>query len=260
MTAQMPTDAPSPPAPLPGAVSAVSGPYVNMPDHLQAPPGYAIRLPAENTVDYAVEFSAIDGARANSSATLTVAYDMNSFSVQFKGQPDPEQGWRAVQTIASSGARNDNGFAPLQASTDSGAAATSRIRLNRAYDPQAGTEEQGSDQAIVQDGSSMLLQLIGMAVSDSSQLTSPVRIAVAGRAGVSIVTFELVGIETTTVPLGVFDAWHLVQLSAPGETRMEVWLAPALGWYPVQLRTTAPDGAVAIQRLLHSRQPVQSQR
>jgi hypothetical protein len=43
--------------------------------------------------------------------------------------------------------------------------------------------------------------------------------------------------------------WHLTRAPLPGSynSRLDVWLAPAHNWYPVQLRSTESSGAVTTQ-------------
>jgi hypothetical protein len=74
-------------------------------------------------------------------------------------------------------------------------------------------------------------------------------VLVAGEAGTSIVRFQVLEAESVATPLGRIEAWHLAQRAAPGQARLEVWLAPGHAWLPVQLRLTGADGATATQTL-----------
>lgn len=60
---------------------------------------------------------------------------------------------------------------------------------------------------------------------------------VAGRKNAEAWTFRVVGEETVSTPMGDFSAIHIKKL--PSKSRenqqLNLWLAPALDWYPVQM-------------------------
>ena len=95
----------------------------------------------------------------------------------------------------------------------------------------------------------MLMRLTGIGLGGARQFAHGVNLQVAGAGGIATVLFEQVGEaeETLPTPLGPLAALHLRQQAAPGQDRLEVWLAPQRGWLPVQLRLSRADGSVLTQ-------------
>ena len=250
--------APAPPVPaaaMPDRQAAVTADgYLSYPPDLPPPPRYTMSWPAANSLRFDSRKDDAAGAVVPDEVRFSVAYGAEGYAVSIGATAASDAG----PAMRSEGARLDDGFAPLRATTSRNGLPESHWRLNRFHDP-AAADAPASDarQVIVHDPASMLLQLMGMALHDATQLESPVQLAVAGAAGVGLVTFELAAVHTITVPYGTFEAWHLVQTAGPDAGRMEVWLAPSLGWYPLQLKITAPNGAVVTQRLLRAEQPLQ---
>ena len=64
-------------------------------------------------------------------------------------------------------------------------------------------------------------------------------------------TFDWRGTEALELPGGRITSWHLVrQARQPGETRVDIWLAPGLGFLPARLRLQQANGDSMDQRLL----------
>lgn len=59
---------------------------------------------------------------------------------------------------------------------------------------------------------------------------------VAGSRAIESWTFDWLGIEELALPDGPMPAWHLERKAAAGATRVDIWLAPELGWLPARLR------------------------
>jgi hypothetical protein len=66
--------------------------------------------------------------------------------------------------------------------------------------------------------------------------TSGYDLPIVGPRHVSRYRIEVQGRERIDVPYGRFETVRLVRLRDDGDDRLEVWLAPALCWLPVQLR------------------------
>lgn len=64
-------------------------------------------------------------------------------------------------------------------------------------------------------------------------------------------TFRVGAQEKVAGPDGEVMAWHVTRNPPPGskEQQLEIWLAPALQWYPVKLRFTEGDGDFIEQTL-----------
>ncbi len=74
---------------------------------------------------------------------------------------------------------------------------------------------------------------------------------VAGRRDAERWTFKVLQRETIRTALGELDTLHLSKAPPPDSRsqRLDIWLAPALEWYPVRLRFTDDDGDFVEQSL-----------
>lgn len=74
---------------------------------------------------------------------------------------------------------------------------------------------------------------------------------VAGRRDAEAWTFKVVGQETLHTGLGDVASVHLVKAPPPDskDQQLDIWLAPALEWYPLRLRFTDADGEFVEQTL-----------
>lgn len=100
-----------------------------------------------------------------------------------------------------------------------------------------------------QDRATVPLQLAAIGRADATQLATGVTLLVADDRGASLLQFVLVGQERLDTGLGRINTWHLMRTpgAAAYSTQLDIWLAPAHGWLPVQIRNTEPSGAVTTQ-------------
>lgn len=228
--AAIPLPVPVQPAPAVTAAVPVRTPVVAMP--LQLPGRYRVRMPPAATLDYALVRA--DGTQAPARIAWTT--NGRSYALAADGVTGP---------LASTGGIGDNGLEPGE----------SHMRLanggevTATFAPEAivvGGRSYLNGQGS-QDPASLLLQLVGMGLAAPDQLSDIVSIYVATAEGPEVMQFEVTGEEALATPLGVLDTRHLRQLGSAGQACLEVWLAPAQQWLPVQLRLTAADGTVTTQ-------------
>lgn len=102
-----------------------------------------------------------------------------------------------------------------------------------------------------QDKATFPIQLAGIARADSAQLSAGVDMLVGDDKDATTFNFAVVGREQIDTGMGTLDTWHLSRPPRPGSynSRLDVWLAPAHNWYPVQLRNTEAKGAVTTQTI-----------
>jgi Protein of unknown function (DUF3108) len=102
-------------------------------------------------------------------------------------------------------------------------------------------------QAGAQDRLSAMIQLAGMIGGDPERYKSVDRIymQVAGLGNADIWEFNLQGMSELSVPAGKIQALKLMRTPrSEFDQRLEIWLAPQLGYLPVRIRQsaiTAPD-------------------
>lgn len=211
------------------------------------PGGYNVKLPPSVELNFEVLEGVAMTPRAAPSRLIWQS-DGQRYSLRFENVPDVYGA--GATTLISEGGVNDGGVAPASMLEQQAGGAETRIAFNREADRiefSSGRRAPLSHSS--QDTVSLLMQLTGIALANPEQMRGRVEFEVAGSAGHSVVRFDVSGPEQLATSAGVLSAWHLTQHAKAGEVRLEVWLAPALSWYPVQLRTSGPGGVIALQRL-----------
>lgn len=102
-----------------------------------------------------------------------------------------------------------------------------------------------------QDKASFLMQLAAIGRADSAQFASGVELFVGEEKDANPFGFVLVGQENINTPMGQLATWHLARPPRPGayNSRLDIWLAPAHNWYPVQIRNTESNGSITTQTI-----------
>ncbi len=98
-----------------------------------------------------------------------------------------------------------------------------------------------------QDRFSVFLQLVGLVRGNPQRYVTPgvtETFLVGDTRDVEPMQVQYVGEEDIDTGIGVVRAKHFVRLQrrANDRRRVELWLAQSLGWMPVRLRQTEPDG------------------
>lgn len=107
-----------------------------------------------------------------------------------------------------------------------------------------------------QDRFSMLMQLAGLVGGDPDAYRPGVtrEFFVVDRDSGETWPITTIGDETISTGMGSLDTRHFMRLPrrAGDARRIDIWLAPSLGWLPVRMVQTEPNGA-QIELLLHRR-------
>ncbi|AXA93857.1 DUF3108 domain-containing protein [Massilia sp. YMA4] len=100
-----------------------------------------------------------------------------------------------------------------------------------------------------QDKATVPFQLAAIGRGDVNQFAGDIDIQVGEDRGATIYRFQLVGEEELETKMGRLVTWRLARPPKPGSynARLDIWLAPSLDWYPVQIRNTEGNGAVTTQ-------------
>jgi hypothetical protein len=104
-----------------------------------------------------------------------------------------------------------------------------------------------------QDRTSVIWQLVAAARGAPAKFKagSAWNFFVAGQRDAEPWIFKVIKQEKIRTPQGDISAWHLVKAPPPDAKgqQLDIWLAPALDWYPVKLRFTDADGEFIEQTL-----------
>ena len=100
-----------------------------------------------------------------------------------------------------------------------------------------------------QDKASLPFQLAAIGRADVAQLAGNIDILVGEEKEATVFRFQMVGEETLDTSMGRLQTWHLRRPPKPGSysSQLDIWLAPAMQWYPVQIRNTEANGALTTQ-------------
>ena len=100
-----------------------------------------------------------------------------------------------------------------------------------------------------QDKATVPLQLAALARGDSGQIKGGIELLVGEDRDASLFRFVVLGQEELDTRLGKLQTWHLSRPPRAGayNSRLDIWLAPGRGWYPVQIRNIEASGAVTTQ-------------
>jgi hypothetical protein len=103
-----------------------------------------------------------------------------------------------------------------------------------------------------QDRLSVVMQLGGMLAGDPGRYPPGSRIAIqtVGPRDAGVWVFVVEGEEQMRVPAGDYAVRRLTRSPRrEGDDKIEIWLAPALGYLPVRMKQTQPDGDFADMQL-----------
>jgi len=231
-------------APLPSASPAPAMPAAASGDVLPQMPGrYRVTMPPAALLSYTITRSKPGQASAAAGSGL-IAWetDGNLYRMQVDG---------ILGQLTSEGGSDDAGIAPQLAHARHSSDTLAATRFDRA-DKRIVTEASGRTFPMPlgsQDRASMLMQMAGMGLAEPDQFQDVLEFYVGGTLDAAVQRFQVLGRENVDTGVGTLLCWRLAQLARPGEPRLEVWLAPERGWYPVQLRISELDGAVSTQVL-----------
>jgi hypothetical protein len=212
---------------------------------------YKVDMPPSADITLDVARTDANGTKWSGDALLSWRVTPSGYRVQV------EAGIRVVfahvnlLTLTSEGTVGDEGFVPTLMTEKRRGRAMTATHFNR----QEGTLTFSASAAKyplvpgAQDKASVPLQLAAIARGDPKQLSGNIDILVGEDRDASVFTFTVAGQEQIDTPLGRIAAWHLVRPPKPGSynSRLELWLAPGYGWYPVQIRNVEASGAVTTQ-------------
>ena len=212
---------------------------------------YKVDMPPSADITLDVARTDANGTKWSGDAQLSWRVTPSSYRVKI------EAGIRVVfahvnlLTLTSEGTVGDEGFVPTLMTEKRRGRAMTATHFNR----QDGTLTFSASAAKyplvpgAQDKASVPLQLAAIARGDPKQLSGNIDILVGEDRDASVFTFTVAGQEQIDTPLGRIATWHLVRPPKPGSynSRLELWLAPGHGWYPVQIRNVEASGAVTTQ-------------
>lgn len=153
--------------------------------------------------------------------------------------------------LSSEGLINASGVAPVKATEKRKGRAQTATHFNAENKliTFSATPATAPWQAGVQDKASLPFQLAAIGRADVQQLAGNIDILVGEEKNATVFRFQMVGEETLETAMGALQTWHLRRPPKPGSysSQLDIWLAPSMQWYPVQIRNTEANGALTTQ-------------
>jgi len=241
-----PEPAPAPAPPLPASAPAPP-PAAALPELRR----YKVDMPPPARITLDVARTDADGTEWSGEALLAWQLNQDTYRIQV------EAGIRVVFTrvnlvvLNSEGAVAVTGFAPIRMTEKRRGRSLTATHFDWSGNRITFSGSQATYPLLpgAQDKASVPLQLSAIARGDPKQLTGDIDIMVGEDRDASVYRFQLVGQEQIDTKLGRLQTWHLTRPPKPGsyKSRLDIWLAPQHGWYPVRIRNTESSGAVTTQ-------------
>ncbi|WP_020654551.1 DUF3108 domain-containing protein [Massilia niastensis] len=214
-------------------------------------PRYAVDMPPSADITMDVARTDADGARWSGEALLSWKLSGDSYRIRI------EAGLRVVFTrvnllvLGSEGRVDATGFVPLKMTEKRRGRSLTATHFDWPGNKISFSASQATHPLApgAQDKASVPLQLAAIARGDPKQLNGDIDILVGEDRDASVFRFQVVGQEEIETKIGRLQTWHLTRPPKPGsyKSRLDIWLAPAHGWVPVQIRNTESKGAVTTQ-------------
>ena len=239
--------APNPAPAAPASVAAAPVPPAPEPEARR----YAVDMPPPARITLDVARRDADGTEWSGEALLAWQMNEDTYHIQ------AEAGIRVLFTrvnlvvVNSEGAVAATGFAPIKMTEKRRGRSLTATHFDWSGNRITFSGSQAAFPLLAgaQDKASVPLQLAAIARGDAKQLTGDIDIQVGEDRDASVFRFQVVGQEQLDTKLGRLQTWHLTRPPKPGsyKSRLDIWLAPEHGWYPVQIRNTESSGAVTTQ-------------
>jgi hypothetical protein len=224
----------------------------------QAPPKpapearhYKVDLPPSADITLDVARTDANGTRWSGNALLSWTLTPVSYKIRVEAGITVVFAKVNLLTLTSEGMVGEEGFMPSLMTEKRRGRALTATHFNRANGRLSFSASEANYPLVwgAQDKASVPLQLAAIARGDPKQLSGNIDILVGEDRDASVFSFIVVGQEQIDTRMGRIATWHLTRPPKPGSynSRLDLWLAPERGWYPVQIRNLEASGAVTTQ-------------
>lgn len=215
---------------------------------------YKVQLPPSATFEMDLARVDADGTKWTGSAVMTWHTDGSHYQTSVEAGVSLLVTRLNLLVLRSEGAIDDHGIAPDRVTEKRARRAQTATHFNRSGE-RAGTISFSASErsfpllAGAQDKATVPFQLAGIGRADVNQFGGDIDIQVGEDKAASLFRFQLVGEDELNTKMGKLVTWHLTRPPMPGtySSRLDIWLAPGMQWYPVQMRNTEASGALTTQ-------------
>jgi hypothetical protein len=212
---------------------------------------YKVDLPPSADILLDVARTDANGTRWSGDASLSWTLAPASYKIKVEAGISVVFAHVNLLTLTSEGTVGEEGFMPVLMTEKRRGRALTATHFNRKDGKLSFSASPASYPLVwgAQDKASVPLQLTAIARGDPKQLSGNVDILVGEDRDASVFSFVVLGQEQIDTRMGRIATWHLTRPPKPGSynSRLDLWLAPDHGWYPVQIRNLEASGAVTIQ-------------
>ncbi|MEV4783690.1 DUF3108 domain-containing protein [Burkholderia sp. LMU1-1-1.1] len=238
----------TPPAPAEAPTPAPAVPAEVAP---QGTRRYKVHLPPSAKFDMAVARVDADGTKWTGSASMTWHTDGSRYDASVEAGVSLLVTRVNLLVLRSEGVIDDYGIAPVRVTEKRTRRAETATHFNRDQGTITFSASERSYPLLTgaQDKATVPFQLGGIGRADVNQFGGDIDLQVGDEKEATIFRFQLVGEEELDTKMGKVVAWHLTRPPKPGtySSRLDIWLAPGMNWYPVQIRNTEASGALTTQ-------------
>ncbi|MFS2005176.1 DUF3108 domain-containing protein [Duganella sp. CT11-25] len=243
----------TPPVPAASEAPARAAPVEVVPG--EAMRRYRVNLPPSAAFDMTVARVDADGTKWTGAAAMTWHTDGSRYRASVEAGVSLLITRLNLLVMRSEGTIDDYGIAPDIATEKRARRSETATHFNRDTRTISFSASERRYPLLVgaQDKATVPFQLGGIGRADPNQFGSDIDIQVGEEKEATVFRFQLVGEEELDTRLGKLATWHLTRPPKPGSysSRLDIWLAPGLNWYPVQIRNTEANGALTTQTVSH---------
>ncbi|WP_072786945.1 DUF3108 domain-containing protein [Duganella sacchari] len=212
---------------------------------------YKVNLPPSAVFEMSVDRVDADGTKWTGAATMTWHTDGSRYRASVEAGISLLITRINLLVLRSEGEIDDYGIAPLTATEKRARRPETATHFNRDTGTISFSASERSFPLLVgaQDKATVPFQLGGIGRADVNQFGSDIDIQVGEEKEATVFRFQLVGEEEIETKMGKLVTWHLSRPPKPGtySSTLDIWLAPGMNWYPVQIRNTEASGALTTQ-------------
>ena len=212
---------------------------------------YKVHLPPSAKFDMAVARVDADGTKWAGSASMTWHTDGSRYDASLEAGVSLLVTRVNLLVLRSEGVIDDFGIAPVKVTEKRTRRAETATHFNRDQGTITFSASERSYPLLTgaQDKATVPFQLGGIGRADINQFGGDIDLQVGDEKEATIFRFQLVGEEELNTKMGKLVTWHLTRPPKPGtySSRLDIWLAPGMNWYPVQMRNTESSGALTTQ-------------
>jgi hypothetical protein len=216
---------------------------------------YKVDVPPPAELTYDVARTDADGTQWSGQALLSWKRNEQAYQMRFEAGIKIVFARVNLAVLTSEGRLGNTGLAPVKMTEKRRGRALTATHFDWPGNKVTFSASQNHYALLpgAQDKASVPLQLTAIARGDQAQLSGDIDMFVGEDRWGSVYTFNVVGPEEIDTPLGRLQTVRVARPPKPGsyKTRLDIWLSPAHGWLPVQIRSSEANGAVTTQTVKH---------